>query len=136
MTLDDAPDATDAPDYIFKAEVLNIVDGDTFDAKVDLGFEVSHTFRVRTRDIDTRETHFVSHDSEEYQRGAIHTRAFVNWVEEARNETDSEWPFLLYSKEYRRGAYGRVVGDIYSTYHGEWASRYLFNEFDDVSLYE
>lgn len=136
MSLEDRPDPSGAPDYIFNADVTDIVDGDTFDVRVDLGFEIRHIFRVRTRDIDTRETHFVKHSSEEYERGMVHTEAFEDWVQATKREVNDDWPFYLYSQRYRRGAFGRVVGDVWSKHHENWASRYLFNRFEDVSLYE
>ena len=126
----------DAPDYLFRAQVIHIVDGDTFDVRLDLGFEIRTVERVRTRDIDTRETHFVPHESEEYQRGTVHTEAFERWVDDSKAAADSEWPFRFYSREYRRGAYGRVIGDLWSPSKEEWASRYLYDRFDDVTLYE
>ena len=42
--------------YKYKAYVINIVDGDTFDAVVDLGFTVSVEQRFRLKDVDTPET--------------------------------------------------------------------------------
>jgi micrococcal nuclease len=42
--------------YNYKAYVTNIVDGDTFDATVQLGFTVSVEQRFRLKDIDTPET--------------------------------------------------------------------------------
>jgi len=131
-------DPDSVPDYLYRAQVLHIVDGDTFDVRIDLGFETYIVERVRTRDIDTREIHFVPAESEEFKRGTAHTDTFASWVQEAENELGdtTEWPFYVYSKEYNGGAYGRVIGDIWSRYHEEWASRYLYNKFDDVCLYE
>jgi len=42
--------------YNYKATVLRVVDGDTFDAVVDLGFETAVKKRFRLKDIDTPET--------------------------------------------------------------------------------
>jgi len=42
--------------YTYKAKIFNIVDGDTYDAIVDLGFNVSITVRLRLDGIDTPET--------------------------------------------------------------------------------
>ncbi len=44
------------PLYIYLATVTNVVDGDTFDAEVDLGFEVFTKKRFRLVNIDTPET--------------------------------------------------------------------------------
>jgi micrococcal nuclease len=42
--------------YNYKAYVTNIVDGDTFDATVDLGFTITTKQRFRLKDVDTPET--------------------------------------------------------------------------------
>lgn len=41
--------------YIYLAEVINVVDGDTVDIKVDLGFRVYQQMRVRLAGIDAEE---------------------------------------------------------------------------------
>jgi len=41
--------------YLFEAEVLRIVDGDTIDVRVDLGFETDRRMRLRFARIDTPE---------------------------------------------------------------------------------
>ena len=42
--------------YHYKAKVLRVVDGDTYDMEVDLGFDIRFTARFRLRGIDTPET--------------------------------------------------------------------------------
>lgn len=39
----------------YKAKVVRVVDGDTFDVMVDLGFYIYHQIRVRLRGVDTPE---------------------------------------------------------------------------------
>ena len=41
--------------YKYKATVINVVDGDTFDPMVDLGFRIYHKVRIRLLEIDTPE---------------------------------------------------------------------------------
>jgi micrococcal nuclease len=41
--------------YVYNATITNIVDGDTVDAVVDLGFNVSTKIRFRLNGIDTPE---------------------------------------------------------------------------------
>ncbi len=43
------------PDYQFKANIIKTVDGDTIDAAVDLGFQVSIALRFRLYGINTPE---------------------------------------------------------------------------------
>lgn len=42
--------------YLYNAEVLKIVDGDTIDVKIDLGFAITFNTRVRLEGLDTMET--------------------------------------------------------------------------------
>jgi len=41
--------------YSYKAKVQNVVDGDTIDISIDLGFDIWHNIRVRLTGIDTPE---------------------------------------------------------------------------------
>lgn len=42
-------------EYVFKGIVYNVVDGDTVDAELDLGFKIKIKQRLRLADIDTPE---------------------------------------------------------------------------------
>lgn len=41
--------------YTYNAKIINIVDGDTVDAEIDLGFKLYTVHRLRLIDIDTEE---------------------------------------------------------------------------------
>lgn len=43
------------PPYIYKAKITNIVDGDTFDAVVDVGFKMTTVQRLRLLGVNTAE---------------------------------------------------------------------------------
>jgi len=43
--------------YIYNIELLRVVDGDTIDAKIDLGFDVSVKKRVRFLGVNAPESH-------------------------------------------------------------------------------
>ena len=55
--------------YHYKAKVEKVVDGDTFDVIIDLGFKMTTNQRIRMSGINTPETYNVKKDSEEYQKG-------------------------------------------------------------------
>lgn len=55
--------------YHYKAKVEKVVDGDTFDVVIDLGFKITTNQRIRMSGINTPETYNVKKDSEEYQKG-------------------------------------------------------------------
>ena len=42
--------------YVYKAKLDRVVDGDTVDANIDLGFDISINKRIRLAGIDTPET--------------------------------------------------------------------------------
>ena len=50
--------------YEYKALVTKIVDGDTFDAEVDLGFSIYVKTRFRVKDLDTPETYRPRNEAE------------------------------------------------------------------------
>lgn len=43
--------------YIYNAFVINVVDGDTIDVKIDLGFDVAVETRLRLLGVNTNELH-------------------------------------------------------------------------------
>jgi len=55
--------------YHYKAKVEKVVDGDTFDVVIDLGFKMTTNQRIRMAKINTPETYNVKKDSEEYKKG-------------------------------------------------------------------
>ncbi|MHC1610385.1 MAG: thermonuclease family protein [Candidatus Methanospirareceae archaeon] len=57
------------PEYIYKAKLERVVDGDTVDLIVDVGFYISVHQRFRLKGIDTPEIFGVSKDSVQYKRG-------------------------------------------------------------------
>ena len=136
MTLPNEPDITDRVPYTFKCDVSNIVDGDTVDVEIDLGFDINATRTVRLRDIDTSVIHFVENSSEEYREGIEHRNSLIDWVIHTQRVSDERFPFVLYSEEYNTGSYGRIIGDIWSPVTEEWASRMQYDAYDTVELYE
>ena len=61
--------------YIYKAEVTRVVDGDTVDCEVDLGFGITSKMRFRLLDIDTAETWRPKTDAER-----AHGTEATNWL--------------------------------------------------------
>lgn len=60
--------------YKYKALVTRVVDGDTFDATVDLGYRLSASIRFRVKDYDSPETYRPS-SPEEYPMGKLAKQA-------------------------------------------------------------
>jgi len=89
--------------YIYKAKLDRVVDGDTVDAWIDLGFNTWVFKRIRLLGIDAPETR--TRDLEEKAAGFLTKDRLV----EILGEKDS--PFILESNSV--GKYGRVLGTIW-----------------------
>jgi micrococcal nuclease len=87
--------------YEYKAFVKRVVDGDTYDVIVDLGFEISFAIRVRLNGVDTPETWRPKTEAER-----VHGENAKDLVE-----------MLIQDKEvtirsYKLGIYGRYSADV------------------------
>ena len=89
--------------YEYKAELVRILDGDTVDAKIDLGFDVWVKKRIRFLGIDAPETR--TRDLEEKQAG-LKAKSRVEALFDASNGM-----FVL--RSHGVGKYGRVLGEIF-----------------------
>ena len=118
--------------YEYRSELLHVVDGDTVDVKVDLGFRIHREIRLRLAGIDTHEIHGVTTDSEEYQKG-IREKEFVeNWFSEA-DTGDVEWPLIIRSE--KTGKYGRYVAEVERQSDGAILNEDLVAEFGEAIQY-
>lgn len=61
--------------YTYKAKIVNVVDGDTMDAIVDLGFYMTFKIRLRVMNLDTPETFKPKSESEALHGSAASRRA-------------------------------------------------------------
>lgn len=93
--------------FEYQAQVDRVVDGDTIDFVIDLGFDLRRTTRVRLLDVDTAESYGVDHDSAEYELGSEQTEFVEQWLDDVGNET---WPFIVTTE--RTGKYGRYLGRV------------------------
>ena len=87
--------------YTYKAKLDRIIDGDTVDAVIDLGFDVSVHKRIRLAGIDTPESR--TRDLKEKERGLASKARLEEMLEGGE--------FVLESKEV--GKYGRVLGTLF-----------------------
>ncbi len=102
--------------FEYNAICTRVVDGDTIDARVDLGFNVWIECRVRLQGIDAPETR--TKNLEEKQAG-LKTKSFLQAV---MHECGHK--FVL--KSHGVGKYGRCIGTIYV--HGEDINQRLLAE--------
>jgi len=90
--------------YHYNAKVSRVVDGDTIDVVLDLGFDVSLKARVRFFGIDAPESR--TRDAEEKMRG-LESKAYVqNWIDGHDNK------IIIETSLDERGKFGRILGRV------------------------
>jgi micrococcal nuclease len=82
--------------------ILKIVDGDTVDVSIDLGFNVTTIQRIRLSGVDTPETN--SKNELEKSMGNEAKMFIINWVSLQKQ---------MKIKTYKDDKYGRILGEIF-----------------------
>lgn len=95
--------------WTYRAQLVEVVDGDTFDLRLDLGFRTYKKIRVRLLGVDTAEIFGVEKESTEYKRGMEHKRFVKDFL--TATPDDEGWPLTFVSAE-ESGKYGRWLGDV------------------------
>jgi micrococcal nuclease len=97
---------TERDPYIYRVkQVLKVVDGDTIDAVIDLGFDISLTKRVRLAGIDTPESRTT--DKQEKALGLESKEWLKNRLEFAKNI------IIRTQLPASTEKYGRILGKLY-----------------------
>lgn len=113
---------------------LGVVDGDTLDLVVDLGFGIRQTIRVRLAGVDTAETYGTPRDSMEYRHGKRQAAWVRNWIETAIvNHADDLWPLIVTTEKDRTGKFGRYTASVNRRSDSERLNDRLVAEFPEVS---
>jgi micrococcal nuclease len=89
--------------YIYNAKCERVVDGDTIDATIDLGFDTWKRIRIRLVGINAPESR--TRDLEEKALGLAAKDYVINILKEHDNN------FILHSQGV--GKYGRCLGNIF-----------------------
>jgi micrococcal nuclease len=87
--------------YTYKAKCTRVVDGDTIDADIDLGFDITIHKRIRLAGIDSPESR--TRDLEEKKRGLASKDRLIELIDKG--------DLILESREV--GKYGRVLGTLH-----------------------
>ena len=91
--------------YEYKIKSIDhIVDGDTFDCSVDLGFNISHKIRARMYGINTPESR--TRDLEEKARGLASKKRLIELLEQHEGD--------LILQTNKKGKYGRYLGTVFA----------------------
>tara|TARA_R110002051_G_scaffold322768_1_gene414093 strand:+ start:658 stop:1077 length:420 start_codon:yes stop_codon:yes gene_type:complete len=96
----------DMDKYIYRAKLVKIIDGDTVDALIDVGFDIWFKKRIRYMGIDTWESR--TRDLEEKKKGLAAKERNRELLE---NVSAKSGYFRL--KSHGVGKYGRVLGEIF-----------------------
>ena len=111
--------------YKYEAKLIKVIDGDTIDALVDLGFNVWIKRRIRLSGLDAPEVR--TRDKAEKARGFAAKLKLTQALEKEEN-------FTLVS--HGVGKYGRCIGSIYlikrylrsDKYHGKSINEMMIKE--------
>ena len=107
-------------DYVRRARVVSVVDGDTVDLDIDLGWHLTQRIRLRLEGIDTaelrprRDSFDDEHDRQAHITAAHAARDFtIEWTASPPPNIE-KWPFLLQSTDldHNAGSFGRSLGDL------------------------
>tara|TARA_R100001443_G_scaffold76376_1_gene83857 strand:+ start:47 stop:436 length:390 start_codon:yes stop_codon:yes gene_type:complete len=92
--------------YIYRGKLERVVDGDTIDALIDVGFDIWVKKRIRYKGIDAWESR--TRDLDEKKKGLAAKERNKKLLEEVSNK-----PGYFRLKSYGVGKYGRVLGEIF-----------------------
>ena len=105
--------------YHYRAKVLRVVDGDTVDVMLDLGFNVSLKERVRLYGINAPESR--TRDKSEKVKGLAAKDFVVEWTADRADD------IVIVTRIDKRGKYGRILGTI-MTESGENLNEIMIKE--------
>ena len=92
--------------YEYRARCVKVVDGDTFDFEIDLGFHITHRIRVRLKDVDTPELN--SKNAAEREHAHQATELAVGMLIGAGDPV----PVTIRTEKDRIGIYGRYTATV------------------------
>tara|TARA_R110001632_G_scaffold99202_1_gene205916 strand:+ start:215 stop:619 length:405 start_codon:yes stop_codon:yes gene_type:complete len=92
--------------YIYRAKLDRVVDGDTVDALIDVGFDIWVKKRIRFMGLDAWESR--TRDLEEKKKGLAAKARVIELLAET-----SAKPGYFRLKSYGVGKYGRVLGELF-----------------------
>ena len=105
--------------FMYRVSSLEkVVDGDTIDVNIDLGFDVCTKQRVRLLGIDTPESR--TRDPEEKKFGLLSKKKLKEWCLKAvASEKDDIEIELRCPEADSRGKFGRVLAEIWVSENGQ-----------------
>jgi len=92
--------------YSYKARIVRVVDGDTFDADVLLGFNIVFRERFRLLGVNTPEKFGVKVGSDEHKAGVAATDAVLKMLGTTTEAT-------IRTHKDSKGKYGRYLAEVF-----------------------
>lgn len=92
--------------YIYKCKIERVIDGDTVDAMIDIGFNVWIKRRLRFLGIDAWESR--TRDLDEKKKGLASTKRLTELLYDVSNK-----PGYFRIKSHGEGKYGRVLASLF-----------------------
>ena len=92
--------------YIYRAKLDRVVDGDTVDALIDVGFDIWFKKRIRFKGLDTWESR-----TRNLEEKALGLKAKARTKELLEKVSSKSGYFRI--KSYGLGKYGRVLADVF-----------------------
>lgn len=111
--------------YTYNAKMERVVDGDTVDALVDLGFDTWKKVRIRLMGMNAPESR--TRDLDEKKRGL----AAKQYLHDLLESND----FIFFLKSHGVGKYGRCLGEIFLEDNEVSANQIMINEGHAVPYY-
>ena len=102
-----------SPNYIYRCVVTRVVDGDTVDADIDLGFKIIYKERIRLMGIDTPESR--TRNKVEKALGLAskaRLKELLKAAEPLKGKRGKRSVYLQTSKE-GKGKFGRILGTLW-----------------------
>ena len=97
---------------VYNIDVKRVVDGDTVDVLIHLGFDIHLEKRIRLFGIDTPESR--TSDQVEKIYGKMAKNALINWVTKNLDDDEHQPEVELHIyDEDDEGKYGRTLGEIW-----------------------
>ena len=120
------PQLGDPTDFSYRVnKVTKVVDGDTIDVIIDLGFDIMYKSRVRLFGIDTPESR--TRDLTEKKFGLMSKKYLQDRLKNAKKIT------IKTHKGEETGKFGRILGEIFCD--GENVNQAMCNEGHAVAYY-
>ena len=99
------------PNYIYRCKITRVVDGDTVDAEIDLGFQIIHRARIRLSGIDTPESR--TRNKKEKALGLASKARIKELIAMAKTGKRGRKEIYLETSKAGKGKFGRILGTLW-----------------------